>query len=77
MENIEQLRVSHCMNEVFKLRIALGLDQISFAKELSVDQSCISHWESEARSPSGKNLIKLLRLARKHGIEFDLNYFIE
>ena len=48
------------LNEnIKKLRIAKGLNQVEFAKFLSVTKQCVSNWENDNVQPSVEMLIKI------------------
>lgn len=42
------------------LRERMGLNQTDFAKEVGVDQSTLSLWESGGRSPVGQRVLQRL-----------------
>jgi transcriptional regulator with XRE-family HTH domain len=48
------------LNEnIKKLRIARGLNQVEFAKILGVSKQCVSNWENDNVMPSIEMLIKI------------------
>ncbi len=48
------------LNEnIKKLRIARGLNQVEFAKALSVTKQCVSNWENDNVLPSIEMLVKI------------------
>ena len=50
----------HALNEnIKKLRIAKGLNQVEFAKVLCVTKQCVSNWENDNVVPSIDMLCKI------------------
>ena len=48
------------LNEnIKKLRIAKGLNQVEFARALSVTKQCVSNWENDNVMPSIEMLVKI------------------
>lgn len=48
------------LNEnIKKLRIAKGLNQVEFARALSVTKQCVSNWENDNVLPSIEMLVKI------------------
>ena len=48
------------LNEnIKKLRLARGLNQVEFAKALSVTKQCVSNWENDNVLPSIEMLVKI------------------
>lgn len=48
------------LNENIKrLRVARGLNQVEFAKALSVTKQCVSNWENDNVLPSIEMLVKI------------------
>ena len=48
------------LNEnIKKLRINFGLNQVEFAKEIGVSKQCVSNWENDNVLPSIEMLIKI------------------
>lgn len=48
------------LNEnIKKLRIAIGLNQVEFAKIMGVSKQCVSNWENDNVMPSIEMLIKI------------------
>ena len=48
------------LNEnIKKLRIARGLNQVEFAKILGVSKQCVSNWENDNVMPSIEMLVKI------------------
>lgn len=48
------------LNEnIKKLRVARGLNQVEFAKTLGVSKQCVSNWENDNVMPSIEMLIKI------------------
>ena len=48
------------LNEnIKKLRMAKGLNQVEFAKSLSVTKQCVSNWENDNVIPSIEMLCKI------------------
>ncbi len=52
------------------MRLALGLDQTEFAKELSITRTAIQNYEKGLRKPKLSILKMMMDLARNKGIEF-------
>ena len=50
------------LNEnIKKLRLAHGINQVELARELHVSKQCVSNWENDNIQPSVDMLIKLAR----------------
>ena len=48
------------LNEnIKKLRVSKGLNQVEFAKALSVTKQCVSNWENDNVLPSIEMLVKI------------------
>ncbi|MBQ8858333.1 MAG: helix-turn-helix transcriptional regulator [Clostridia bacterium] len=48
------------LNEnIKKLRIARGLNQVEFAKKMGVSKQCVSNWENDNVVPSVEMLVKI------------------
>ena len=48
------------LNEnIKKLRVARGLNQVEFAKILGVSKQCVSNWENDNVMPSVEMLVKI------------------
>lgn len=48
------------LNEnIKKLRVARGLNQVEFAKNLGVSKQCVSNWENDNVMPSIEMLVKI------------------
>jgi len=48
------------LNEnIKKLRVARGLNQVEFAKTLCVSKQCVSNWENDNVMPSIEMLVKI------------------
>ena len=48
------------LNEnIRKLRVALGINQVELAKKLGVSKQCVSNWENDNIQPSIEILMKL------------------
>lgn len=48
------------LNEnIKKLRIASGISQVDFAKEIGVTKQCVSNWENDNVMPSIEMLVKV------------------
>ncbi len=52
-------------NEVREVRVALGLTQVEFAKEVGVSQPLVAMWEGGDREPTGPAAIVLSQLKVK------------
>ena len=53
------------LNEnIKKLRVARGLNQVDFAKRMGVSKQCVSNWENDNIQPSIEMLIRLSNLFR-------------
>lgn len=48
-----------------EIRVALNLSVGQFAAKLGVSENCVWKWESGARHPSYKRMVKLDSMARK------------
>lgn len=59
---------------IFELRSQLGFSRIDFARELNVSLITIHYWESGQRKPSFKHTYRILKLAKKCGIEITLDW---
>lgn len=46
-------------DNIRKLRINFGLNQVEFAKEIGVSKQCVSNWENDNVLPSIEMLIKI------------------
>ena len=53
-----------------EIRLAKGLSQEEFAKELGICSQCISNWETGISKPSIANLKKIIAYCNKHNIKF-------
>lgn len=51
--------------QVKEVRVALGLTQVEFAKEVGVSQPLVAMWEGGDRDPSGPAAIVLSQLKEK------------
>lgn len=51
------------------LRWQLGLTQRDLAKKLKVPQSSVHRWETGRTEPCAKNMVKLIKLAKKNKLE--------
>ena len=50
------------LNEnIKKLRMALGINQVELAKKLGVSKQCVSNWENDNILPSVEMLIKIAK----------------
>lgn len=50
----------YSLNEnIKKLRIAMGLNQVEFARQLGVTKQCVSNWENDNVLPSIEMLCKI------------------
>ncbi len=48
------------LNEnIRKLRIAKGINQVEFAKQIGVTNQCVSNWENDNILPSVEMLVKI------------------
>ena len=48
------------LNEnIKKLRVARGLNQVDFAKRMGVSKQCVSNWENDNVMPSVEMLVKI------------------
>ena len=48
------------LNEnIRKLRIAKGINQVEFAKQIGVTKQCVSNWENDNILPSVEMLVKI------------------
>ena len=48
------------LNEnIKKLRMARGLNQVDFAKKMGVSKQCVSNWENDNVMPSVEMLVKI------------------
>ena len=71
------------LNEnIKKLRIARGLNQVEFGKRLGVSKQCVSNWENDNVMPSIEMLVKIadffavstdLLLGREGGVSLDVS----
>lgn len=46
-------------DNIKKLRVAIGLNQVEFAKILGVSKQCVSNWENDNVMPSIEMLVKI------------------
>lgn len=53
-----------------RLRIATGLNQTDFARDLGVEQGTVSRWENGAVSPSFENVTQIATYADLKGLKF-------
>ena len=53
---------SHMIMRIKELRLERGLDQVSLATQMGVNQSVISEWEREAYLPRARQLPQLDRV---------------
>ena len=49
-------------NNIKKLRLGMGLNQVEFAKKLDITKQCVSNWENDNVLPSIDMLMKLADL---------------
>ena len=50
------------LNEnIRKLRVALGINQVELAKKLGVSKQCVSNWENDNIQPSVDMLVKIAK----------------
>ena len=50
----------HSLNEnIKKLRVARGMNQVEFARMLGVSKQCISNWENDNVMPSVEMLVRI------------------
>ncbi len=50
----------YALNEnIKKMRIARGMNQVEFAKKLGVSKQCVSNWENDNVLPSIEMLVKM------------------
>ena len=49
-------------NNIKKLRLGMGLNQVEFAKKLNITKQCVSNWENDNVLPSIDMLMKLADL---------------
>lgn len=61
-----------CSENIKKLRDNLGESQALFAKKLGVKQTTISQYEHGHKKPSVVTAYRMLKLARKQGIDLHL-----
>lgn len=55
--------------DIKRIRMARGLSQEEFAKELGVCSQCVSNWETGNNKPSLWSLKKLIEYCRQHKIK--------
>lgn len=60
------------MNEIRRIRRALGMSQSQFAKELALRPSAIGNYESGFRHPKIKHAVDMVTLAKSRGVETSL-----
>jgi len=53
----------------YRVREAMGIKQIEFAKQLGVSRRSVQHWESGEHQPSALAKKALLALAKKHKVD--------
>ena len=52
--------MKHTLNENIKaLRLQSGMNQVEFAKKMSVTKQCVSNWENDNVLPSIEMLVKM------------------
>ena len=51
--------ISTLNENIKKLRISKGLNQVEFAKKLGVTKQCVSNWENDNVIPSIEMLVKM------------------
>lgn len=50
----------HSLNEnIKKLRVARGMNQVEFARMLGVSKQCVSNWENDNVMPSVEMLVRI------------------
>ena len=54
--------------DIKKMRLARGLSQEEFAKELGICSQCISNWETGINKPSISSIKKLIAYCKKHNL---------
>lgn len=63
------------MNTIMKIREELGLKRSELAKEIGLtSRTAIYNYEIGIRVMPVKTAKKLIKLAKRHGIEIDLDY---
>lgn len=53
-----------------EIRLARGLSQQEFAKELGICSQCVSNWETGMSKPSISASKKLIAYCKKHNIKY-------
>ena len=46
-------------NNIKKLRLSMGMNQVEFAKKLNITKQCVSNWENDNVQPSIDMLVKI------------------
>lgn len=53
-----------------EMRLAKGLSQEEFAKELGICSQCVSNWETGISQPSIANLKKIITYCKENNIKY-------
>lgn len=61
------------MNRIKEYRQKINLTQAALAVELECEQSTVSNYENEIRSPDIPTAKKLISIFRRYGIEAEFN----
>jgi len=59
-----------------KLRLALGLHQYEFCKEVGVEPGTISNWEMGRRFPKLPFIRKMVEIAKKNKVKMKVEDFL-
>lgn len=59
-----------------KLRLALGLEQSEFARELDVTTGTVCNWEHGRRAPRLPKIRKMVEMAKKNKLKMAIEDFL-